>query len=51
MVTVEKSQGIYLYGLNTVGTEIMVEVDGVALVPEGANTNSFTETLAVFEYP
>ena len=51
MVTIEKSQGIYLYGLNTVGTEIMVEVDGVALVPEGANTNSFTETLAVFEYP
>jgi glucan 1,3-beta-glucosidase len=51
MVTVEKSQGIYLYGLNTVGVEIMVEVDGVALVPEGANGNSFSETVGVFEYP
>jgi hypothetical protein len=31
--------------------EVMVEVDGVALVPEGANGNSFSETLGVFEYP
>ena len=51
MVNVEKSEGIYLYGLNTVGVEVMVEVDGVSIVPEGANTNSFAETVAVFEYP
>jgi glucan 1,3-beta-glucosidase len=37
--------------LNTVGVEVMVEVDGVSIVPEGANTNSFAETVAVFEYP
>jgi len=51
MVTIEQSEGIYLYGLNTVAASIMVEVDGVALVPEGANVNSFCRTLAVFEYP
>jgi glucan 1,3-beta-glucosidase len=51
MVTIEKSEGIYLYGLNTKAASIMVEVDGVSLVPEGPNTNSFCRTLAVFEYP
>ena len=51
MVTIEQSEGIYLYGSNTVAASIMVEVDGVALVPEGANVNSFCRTLAVFEYP
>jgi glucan 1,3-beta-glucosidase len=51
MVAVEQSEGMHLYGLNTVGVEVMVEVDGVAVVPEGANTNGFSETVAVFEHP
>ena len=51
VVTIDQSEGIYMYGLNTVGVNIMVEVDGVALAPEGANINFFCRTLAVFEYP
>lgn len=51
MVLVEKSEGVYLYGLSTKAAAIMVEVDGVALVPEGANVNTFCRTVAVFEYP
>ena len=50
-VSVEMSEGIYLYALNTVATENMVEVDDVSLVPEAYNTNSFCETVAAFEYP
>lgn len=51
MVTVEKSEAIYLYGLSTIAAQTMVEVDGVSLVPEGANVNTFCRTIAVFEYP
>nr|OQO26207.1 hypothetical protein B0A51_06006 [Rachicladosporium sp. CCFEE 5018] len=50
-VSVEQSEAIYLYALNTVGTAIMVEVDQVALVPEAANGNTFADTVAIFEYP
>ena len=51
MVSIEASEGIYLYALSTEGAQNMVEVDGVALVPEGLNGNNFCDTVAVFEYP
>ena len=51
MVSIEESEGIYVYALNTVGAYNMVEVDLVELVPSGQNTNTFCDTLAVFEYP
>lgn len=51
MVTIEQSQAIYLFGLNTIAAETLVDVDGVSLVPGRANLNTFTQTLALFEYP
>jgi glucan 1,3-beta-glucosidase len=51
MISVEQSQGIYMYVVNTVGTANMVSVDGVDLVPALANTNGFADTVAIFEYP
>lgn len=51
MVSLEQSEGIYLYALSTKAAANMVEVDGVAIVPQAANPNGFCQTLAVFEYP
>lgn len=51
IIDVEKSEGIWLYALNTVGASNMVQVDNVAVVPAAANENSFCDTVAVFEYP
>jgi glucan 1,3-beta-glucosidase len=51
VVSLEQSEGIYLYCLNTKASLNMVEVDGVSLVPQGANTNGFCQTCALFEYP
>jgi glucan 1,3-beta-glucosidase len=51
MISVEQSQGIYMYVVNTVGSANMVSVDEVELVPAGANTNGFADTVAIFEIP
>jgi glucan 1,3-beta-glucosidase len=51
MISVEESQGIYMYVVNTVGSANMVSVDEVELVPAQANTNGFADTVAIFEYP
>jgi glucan 1,3-beta-glucosidase len=51
MVSVEESQGIYLYAVNTVGSANIVSVDDVELVPAIANPNGFADTVAIFEYP
>ncbi len=51
MVSLEQSEGIYLYALNTKAATNMVEVDQVAIVPQAANPNGFCQTLAIFEYP
>lgn len=51
MVTVEQSQGIYMYSVNTVGSQNLLSVDQVELVPAIANDNSFADTIAIFEYP
>lgn len=51
MVSLEQSEGIYLYALNTEASTYMVEVDSVSLVPEVANTNGFCQTVVLFEYP
>ena len=51
MVSIEESEAIYLYALNTVGAYNMVEVDLVEIVPSSTNPNTFCDTLAVFEYP
>jgi hypothetical protein len=49
MVSVEKSEAVYLFQLNTIAASTMVEVGGVSLVPAGANANHFCNTLALFE--
>jgi glucan 1,3-beta-glucosidase len=51
MVSIKGSEAVYLFGLNTVAAQTLVEVDGVSLVPEGANVNTFCRTVALFEYP
>ena len=51
MVSLEQSQGIYLYALSTKAATNMVEVDRVAVVPQAANANGFCQTVAIFEYP
>jgi glucan 1,3-beta-glucosidase len=51
MVSIQSSEAVYLFGLNTVAVQTLVEVDGVSLVPAGANVNTFCNTLALFEYP
>lgn len=51
IVSVELSEGIYLYGLSTEASTNMVTVDNTALVPQSANLDTFCETVAVFEYP
>ncbi|KAF4555700.1 Glucan 1,3-beta-glucosidase-like protein 6 [Elsinoe fawcettii] len=51
MVSLERSQAVYMYAVNTVGTENMVLVDGASLSPAGPNENAFSDTMAVFEYP
>jgi glucan 1,3-beta-glucosidase len=40
-----------MYVVNTVGSANMVSVDEVELVPAGANTNGFADTVAIFEIP
>ena len=47
----EKSEAIYLFGLYTIGSESMVQVDGTDLAPDGANMNTFGESVALFEFP
>lgn len=51
MVSLEQSEGIYLYALSTKAATNMVEVDRVAIVPQAANDNGFCQTVAIFEYP
>jgi glucan 1,3-beta-glucosidase len=51
MVDIALSEAIYIYGLNTVAADNLVQVDNTALVPHEANENDFCETVAVFEYP
>lgn len=51
MVSLEQSEGVYLYALNTKAATNQVEVDQVAIVPQAANANGFCQTCAVFEYP
>lgn len=51
VLQIEKSAAIYLYALSTIAVQTMVEVDGVSLVAEGSNVNTFCRTVAAFEYP
>lgn len=51
MVSIEKSEAIYLFVVNTVGAETMVQVDDVPLALSMPNVNLFADTVAVFEYP
>ena len=48
MVDIECSTGIYLYGLNTVGTTNMVTVNGQNAALESDNVNWFAQTIAIF---
>ena len=49
MVAVEDSSEIYLYSLSTKASQNMVAIDGVAVVPQSPNPNTFCETVALFE--
>ncbi|KAF2099288.1 family 55 glycoside hydrolase [Rhizodiscina lignyota] len=51
MVSLEKSEAIYIYNLNTIAATDMVEVDKVALVPNIPNANWFCHTVSIFEFP
>lgn len=50
MVSLEQSEAIYLYALNTKASTNMVEVDLVEIVPQAANIGTFCDCLALFEY-
>ena len=49
MVSVECSSDIYLWGLSTKAATNMVTVDGVGVVAQKDNRDTFCSTLAVFE--
>lgn len=51
MVSLTRSEGIYIFALNTVATTDMVEVDDTALVPALMNANWFCHTVVIFEFP
>ncbi|KAF2151285.1 glycoside hydrolase family 55 protein [Myriangium duriaei CBS 260.36] len=51
MVSIEQSEAIYLFVVNTVGAETMVQVDDQPLALAVPNANLFADTVAVFEYP
>ncbi|GAB7341544.1 hypothetical protein MBLNU457_7757t2 [Dothideomycetes sp. NU457] len=47
----EESEGIYLFALNTVGAYNVMEIDRIDVIAASDNSNTFCDTLAVFEYP
>lgn len=51
IISLEESEAIYLYAVNTEGSSTMVEVDMTELVPQNLNANGFCDTMAIFEYP
>ena len=51
IVSIEQSEAIYLYALNTVGAQDNVDVDNVAIAAAVDNPNNFADTVALFEYP
>lgn len=51
MVMVDNSSGIYLYALSTEASANIVGIDGVAVIPESPNTNTFAQTVVLFEEP
>jgi glucan 1,3-beta-glucosidase len=51
MISIEQSEAIYMYAVNTVGSSNIVTVDKVDLVPAVSNPNGFADTVAIFEYP
>lgn len=51
MVSLEQSEGVYLYALSTKAAEYMVEVDQTPLVLGSDNPSTFCQTVALFEYP
>lgn len=44
-----KSQGIKFLGLNTLGSRIMVQQDGIERVPAVINNSSFADSLALYQ--
>ncbi|KAF2416329.1 family 55 glycoside hydrolase [Tothia fuscella] len=50
-ISIELSEAIYIFGLYGVGMDNLVQVDGTSLVPNGANMNTFGQSIAVFEFP
>lgn len=49
MVSLECSESVYLYGLNTKAATNMVLVDGQSQALQSDNTNGFCQTIAIFE--
>ena len=51
MVSLEQSEAVYLYALCTKAAANMIEVDGVAIIPQEANMGFFLQTVGLFEFP
>jgi glucan 1,3-beta-glucosidase len=39
---------VYIYGLNTLGSVSMIDRDGTSVAAQSANTNMYTETVAMY---
>ncbi|KAF2674481.1 pectin lyase-like protein [Microthyrium microscopicum] len=48
--SIELSEAVYVYGLYSVGHDNMMLMDQTPLVPQGDNSNTFGESIALFEY-
>ena len=51
MVAVDNSSAVYLYALSTKAATNMVTIDGVEVVPQSPNPNTFCQTIVLFEEP
>jgi len=51
MVGVYNSSTIYLYNLNTKASESIVTIDGVGVVSQALNDNTFAQGVVLFEEP
>ncbi|KAH8601293.1 glycoside hydrolase family 55 protein [Bisporella sp. PMI_857] len=47
--SVESSQSVRVYNLNTIGTTNMLSIDGVVSAPYASNNNGFVNTIALFK--
>ncbi|KAF2717423.1 glycoside hydrolase family 55 protein [Polychaeton citri CBS 116435] len=51
MVSLEMSEAIYAFALNTKAATNMVDIEKVAVVPQEPNDSTFCQGVIIFEYP